>query len=309
MNPFQDATLLIGRTPMVRIRRLYAPGKAQVLAKLEFLNPAGSIKDRVALAIIDTAEAAGELTSGATIVEATSGNTGIALAMVGAVRGYKVILTMPDTMSQERRMLLEAFGAELVLTPGSQGMAGAVSRAEQIATETGGLLARQFANPANPLIHQTTTAQEIWTDTAGQVDYVVAGIGTGGTITGIGRALKQLKPKVQIIGVEPAESPLLSQGTAGSHGIQGIGANFVPSILDRSVIDQVVTVPTETAMQWARCAGIQEGLMVGISAGAGLAATEPITRRHQAESKTIVVIVPDGGDRYLSSSLYIGRQS
>ena len=305
MSYFEDATQLIGRTPLVRINRLYPDSQATVLAKLEFYNPANSVKDRIGVAIVDAAEASGELQPGGTIVEGTSGNTGIALAFVGAARGYRVILAMPETMSKERRALLRAFGAELVLTPGSEGMKGAVSRAEQIAAETpGAILARQFANPANPDIHRRTTAEEIWTDTDGAVDYVVAGVGTGGTITGIGQVLKQRKPEVKIVAVEPTESPLLSGGQPGPHKIQGIGANFIPEILDRSVIDEVLPQSSETAVEWARRAAKEEGLLVGISSGAALAAAGELVSRPELAGKTIVVIIPSFGERYLSSVLY-----
>jgi cysteine synthase len=305
MAYYEDATKLIGRTPLVKINRLYGDSRAIVLAKLEFYNPANSVKDRIGVAIIDAAEASGDLQPGGTIVEGTSGNTGIALAFVGAARGYKVILTMPETMSKERRALLRAFGAELVLTPGSEGMKGAVSRAEQIAAETpGAILARQFANPANPDIHRRTTAEEIWVDTEGAVDYVVAGVGTGGTITGVGQVLKERKPEVKIVAVEPAESPLLSGGQPGPHKIQGIGANFVPEILDRSVIDEVLPQSSETAVEWARRAAREEGLLVGISSGAALAAAGELAAREENAGKTIVVIIPSFGERYLSTVLY-----
>lgn len=305
MAYFQDATKLIGRTPLVRINRLYGDSQAIVLAKLEFYNPANSVKDRIGVAIIDAAEASGELKPGGTIVEGTSGNTGIALAFVGAARGYTVILTMPETMSKERRALLRAFGAELVLTPGAEGMKGAVTRAEQIAAETpGAILARQFANPANPDIHRKTTALEIWADTEGEVDYVVAGVGTGGTITGVGQVLKQHKPGVKIVAVEPAESPLLSGGQPGPHKIQGIGANFIPEILDRSVIDEVLPQSSDTAVEWARRAAREEGLLVGISSGAALAAAGELAAREENAGKTIVVIIPSFGERYLSTVLY-----
>ncbi len=305
MAYFEDATKLIGRTPLVKINRLYGDSKAIVLAKLEFYNPANSVKDRIGVAIIDAAEASGQLQPGGTIVEATSGNTGIALAFVGAARGYKVILTMPDTMSKERRALLRAFGAELVLTPGSEGMKGAVARSEQVAAETpGAILARQFANPANPDIHRKTTAVEIWDDTEGAVDFVVAGVGTGGTITGVGQVLKQNKPEVKIIAVEPSESPLLSGGAPGPHKIQGIGANFIPEILDRSVIDEVLPQSSETAVAWARRAAAEEGLLVGISSGAALAAAGELAARPENAGKTIVVIIPSFGERYLSTVLY-----
>jgi len=305
MSYFEDATKLVGRTPLVKINKLVEDSTALVLAKLEFYNPASSVKDRVGVAIVDAAEASGQLKPGGTIVEGTSGNTGIALAWVGAARGYKVILTMPETMSEERRGLLRAFGAELVLTPGADGMKGAVATAEKIAAETdGAILARQFANPANPEIHRRTTAEEIWADTAGKVDYVVAGIGTGGTITGVGQVLKERNPNVTIVGVEPLESPLLTQGTAGPHKIQGIGANFVPDVLDQSIIDQIIDVPSDTALEWARRAAKEEGLFVGISAGAALAAAAEVAHDGGAQGKTIVVIVPDAGDRYLSTPLY-----
>jgi len=305
MSYFEDATKLVGRTPLVRINKLTQGSNALVLAKLEFYNPASSVKDRIGVAIVDAAEASGALKPGGTIVEGTSGNTGIALAWVGAARGYKVILAMPETMSKERRGLLRAFGAELILTPGADGMKGAVTTAEKIVAETeGAILARQFANPANPEIHRRTTAEEIWADTDGQVDYVVAGIGTGGTITGVGQALKARNPHVTIVGVEPLESPLLTQGTAGPHKIQGIGANFVPEILDQSVLDQVIDVSSDTALEWARRAAKEEGLFVGISAGAALAAAAEIASDVQAQGKTIVVIIPDSGDRYLSTALY-----
>ena len=305
MAYFEDATKLIGRTPLVKINRLYGDSQAIVLAKLEFYNPANSVKDRIGVAIIDAAEASGEHKPGGTIVEGTSGNTGIALAFVGAARGYKVILTMPETMSKERRALLRAFGAELVLTPGSEGMRGAVNRAEQIAAETpGAILAKQFANPANVDIHRRTTAEEIWTDTEGAVDYIVAGVGTGGTISGVGQVLKERKPEVKIVAVEPAESPLLSGGQPGPHKIQGIGANFIPEILDRSVIDEVLPQNAETAVEWARRAAKEEGLLVGISSGAALAAAGELAARPENAGKTIVVIIPSFGERYLSTILY-----
>ncbi|MBN9106546.1 MAG: cysteine synthase A [Propionibacteriaceae bacterium] len=305
MTYFEDATKLIGRTPLVRINRLYGDSQAIVLAKLEFYNPANSVKDRIGVAIIDAAEADGSLQPGGTIVEATSGNTGIALAFVGAARGYRVILAMPDTMSKERRALLRAFGAELVLTPGAEGMKGAVARSEQIAAETpGAILARQFANPANVEIHRKTTAEEIWKDTDGGVDIVVAGVGTGGTITGVGQVLKERKPEVRIVAVEPAESPLLSGGQPGPHKIQGIGANFIPEILDRSVIDEVLPQTSETAVEWARRAAREEGLLVGISSGAALAAAGELAARPENAGKTIVVVIPSFGERYLSTILY-----
>ena len=249
---YADATELVGRTPLVRINRLAEGAKAVVLAKLEFYNPANSVKDRIAVAIIDAAVASGRLPAGGTIVEATSGNTGIGLAWVGAARGYKVILTMPSSMSRERRALLRAFGAELILTEPAQGMRGAVERAEEIVAQTpGAILASQFANPANPAVHERTTGEEIWQDTEGDVDYLVSGVGTGGTITGTGSALRRHKPGVKLVAVEPAESPLLSEGTAGPHKIQGLGANFVPDVLDTDLYDEVIAVPSETAIATA----------------------------------------------------------
>lgn len=304
MQIFDDVTALIGRTPLVRINRLYGDSKANVLAKLEFYNPANSVKDRIGVSMIDAAEASGALKPGGTIVEATSGNTGIALAMVGAARGYRVVLTMPETMSKERRALLRAFGAELVLTPGSEGMKGAVNRAEAIGAEEGAVLVRQFANQANVDIHRKTTAEEIWNDTDGTVDFVVAGIGTGGTISGVGQVLKQRKPEVKMVAVEPKESPILSGGQPGPHKIQGIGANFVPEILDRSIIDEILPQNAETAVEFARRAAAEEGLLVGISSGAALAAAGELAAREENAGKTIVVIVPSFGERYLSTILY-----
>jgi len=302
---YDDATKLIGNTPLVRINRLTEGLGATVVAKLEFYNPANSVKDRLGVAIVDAAEASGELPPGGTIVEATSGNTGIALAMVGAARGYDVVLTMPETMSKERRALLRAFGAELVLTPGSEGMKGAVNKAEEIAKERpGSVLARQFANEANPESHRRTTAEEIWADTDGEVDIVVAGIGTGGTITGVGQVLKERKPSVQIVGVEPAESPILNGGAPGPHKIQGIGANFVPEVLDQKVYDEIIDVNAETAVEVARRAAKEEGLLVGISSGAALDAAIQLAGRPENAGKLIVVIIPSFGERYLTSILY-----
>ncbi|KZX20542.1 cysteine synthase A [Rathayibacter tanaceti] len=300
-----DVTQLVGNTPLVRINRLAGADRATVLAKLEFYNPANSVKDRIGVAIVDAAEASGELPPGGTIVEGTSGNTGIALAMVGAARGYRVILTMPETMSVERRVLLRAYGAEIVLTPGGEGMRGAVDRARSIVDETpGAILARQFENAANPEVHRRTTAQEVWEDTDGEVDVFVAGIGTGGTITGVGQVLKERKPGVQIIGVEPIDSPLLTQGTAGPHKIQGIGANFVPAILDREVYDEIIDVTLDDSVRVARDLAAQEGILGGISSGSIMWAALEVAQRPENAGKTIVAIVCDFGERYISTVLY-----
>lgn len=302
---YEDATKLVGRTPLVRINRIIE-SEATVAAKLEFYSPASSVKDRIGTAIIDAAEASGELKPGGTIVEATSGNTGIALAMVGAARGYKVVLAMPETMSKERRALLRAYGAELILTEGPKGMKGAVDKAEEIANERGAVQAKQFANEANPAIHEKTTGPEIWDDTDGEVDILISGIGTGGTITGAGRYLRSKKSDVQIIAVEPAESAILNGGAPGPHKIQGLGANFVPEILDTEIYDEVIDIDAPTAMDWARKSATDEGLLVGISSGAALAAADQVARRPENAGKTIVVIIPSFGERYLSTPLFEG---
>ncbi|AYJ33748.1 cysteine synthase A [Corynebacterium xerosis] len=305
MTIHDNITDLIGGTPLVKLNRLTEGLPGTVVAKLEFYNPANSVKDRIGKAIIDAAEASGELKPGGTIVEGTSGNTGIALALVGAARGYKVILTMPDTMSQERRVVLRAFGAELVLTPGSEGMKGAVNKANEIVENTdNAILASQFANKANPEVHAATTGEEIWADTDGNVDYFVAGIGTGGTITGAGRTLKKHNSDVKLVAVEPAASPLLTEGKAGPHKIQGLGANFIPEVLDQDTLDEVLTVTNEDAIAVSRELAAKEGILGGISAGANVKAALEVAARPEAEGKTIVVIIPDFGERYVSSILY-----
>lgn len=303
MKIYNDITEVFGNTPLVKINRITDGAKANVLAKLEFYNPTSTVKDRIGIAMVDAAEKSGQLKPGGTIVEATSGNTGIALAMVGAARGYKTILTMPDSMSKERRALLRAFGAELVLTPAAEGMKGAIAKAEELGA-SGAVLVRQFENEANPEIHRKTTAEEIWRDTDGNVDAIVAGIGTGGTITGIGQVLKARKPSLKIFAVEPAASPILNGGKPGGHPIQGIGPNFVPPILDRSVYDEVIDVEADDAVKYARRAAAEEGILAGISAGAALWAAAQVAKRSEFEGKNIVVIIPSFGERYLSTILY-----
>ena len=302
---YNDITEVFGKTPLVRLNKVTDGAAATVLAKLEFYNPSASVKDRIGVAIVDAAEKSGELKPGGTIVESTSGNTGIALAMVAAARGYKTILTMPETMSRERRMLLRAYGAELVLTPGAEGMAGALGRAEEIVANTpGAVLARQFANAANPAIHEATTGPEIWEDTNGAVDIFVAGVGTGGTITGAGNYLKKQKPGIRVVAVEPEESPLLNGGAPGPHKIQGIGANFIPEILDRNVYDEVIDVNIAQSVAMARRLAAEEGILAGISSGATVTAAVELARRPENAGKTIVVIVASFGERYLSTVLY-----
>ena len=304
---YTSVSQLIGRTPLLELTNLEKSDglKARILAKLEGFNPAGSAKDRVALSMILDAEDRGILKPGSVIIEPTSGNTGIGLCSVAAARGYKCIIVMPDSMSMERRLLMTAFGGQLVLTPGVQGMSGAIARAEELAKEIpGSWIAGQFVNPANPKAHYLTTGPEIWEDTEGQVDMFVAGIGTGGTITGTASFLKEKNPAVKILGVEPADSPLLTKGTAGPHGIQGIGANFVPEILDRGLLDEVVTVTTEQAYASGRRLGTEEGILAGISAGAALHAALEQAKKEENAGKTIVVLLPDSGERYLTTPMY-----
>ena len=304
---YTSADQLIGRTPMLELthmeEKINLPAK--VLAKLEYFNPAGSAKDRVALSMIRDAEERGILKTGSTIIEPTSGNTGIGLACVAAARGYRTIIVMPDSMSAERRMLMSAYGAELVLTPGKLGMSGSIAKAQELAKEIpDSFIPDQFGNPANSKAHYETTGPEIWADTDGKVDIFVAGVGTGGTITGVGRFLKEKNPAVQIVAVEPADSPLLSGGKAGPHGLQGIGANFVPAVLDTAVYDRIIPVTTEQAFEAARLLGKTEGILVGISSGAALHAALEIAKEPENAGKTIVVLLPDTGDRYLSTDLF-----
>lgn len=305
MRIANDVTELIGNTPLVRIRRLAQGAGADITAKLEFYNPAHSVKDRIGWAMIDAAEQAGMIGPNTIIVEPTSGNTGIALAMVCAARGYRCRLVMPDTMSNERRMLLRAYGAELVLTPGPEGMLGAIRRAEEIvASDPNCFMPQQFNNPANPEVHRRTTAEEIWRDTDGKVDILVAGVGTGGTITGVAEVIKARKPSFQAIAVEPEASPILSKGTKGPHPIQGIGAGFIPDVLNTKAYDEVITVKNEDAFETARAAAREEGLLVGISSGAALWAAIQVAKRPENAGKLIVTIIPSFGERYLSTALY-----
>ena len=305
MKIANDVTALIGHTPLVRLNRLTKGSHAQILVKLEYYNPAHSVKDRIGLAMIEAAEAAGQIRPDTIILEPTSGNTGIALAMVCAARGYRCTLVMPDTMSRERRMLLRAYGAELILTPGSEGMLGAIRRADALAaSDPRYLMPQQFNNPANPEVHRRTTAEEIWHDTDGQVDMLVAGIGTGGTITGVGEVIKARKPDFRVVAVEPEASPILSKGTKGPHPIQGIGAGFVPAVLNTQVYDEIVCVANEDAFVTARRAASEEGLLVGISSGAALWAALQVAQRPESANKIIVTVIPSYGERYLSTPLY-----
>jgi len=304
-NIFADITKTVGKTPLVRLNRMQKGSNAEILVKIESFNPLSSVKDRIGVAMIEAAEAAGFISKDTVIIEPTSGNTGIALAFVCAAKGYRLILTMPETMSMERRHLLSILGAELVLTEGAKGMKGAIEKAEELAaSHKNSFIPQQFKNPANPEIHRRTTAQEIWNDTDGRVDYVIAGIGTGGTITGIGEVLKKRKPSVKMIAVEPEDSPVLSGGKPGPHKIQGIGAGFVPDVLNRDVIDEIIQVAHENAGEMARRIAREEGILVGISSGAAIWAALEVAKRKEAEGKMIVAILPDSGERYLSTWLF-----
>lgn len=307
MKVYESVDQLVGHTPLLELKRVEeAHGvSARILGKLEYFNPAGSIKDRIAKAMIDDAEAAGILKPGATIIEPTSGNTGIGLASIAAARGYQLILTMPETMSVERRNLIKAYGAKIVLTDGAKGMTGAIEKANELAAEIeGSFIPGQFINPANPAIHKATTGPEIWQDTDGTVDILVAGVGTGGTLTGIGQYLKEQNPKVKLVAVEPSDSPILSEGRAGSHKIQGIGAGFVPEVLDTTLYDEVITVESDDAFAIGREIGREEGVLVGISSGAAVWAALELAKRPENEGKTIVAILPDTGERYLSTPMF-----
>ncbi len=305
MKVANDVSELIGNTPLVRLRRISEESGSNVVAKLEFANPGGSVKDRIGLAMIEAAEREGKIGPDTIILEPTSGNTGIALALVSAARGYKCMLVMPETMSKERRMLLRAYGADLVLTPGVEGMPGAIRRAEELAaSDERYFIPQQFENPANPEVHRRTTAEEIWRDTDEKVDMVVAGIGTGGTITGIGEVLKERKPDVRCVGVEPDSSPVLSGGEKGPHALQGIGAGFVPKVLNTKIYDEIVRVTNEDAFASARRIAREEGLLVGISSGAAIWAAEQVANRAESKNKLIVVIIPSNGERYLSTALF-----
>ena len=304
---YTSADQLIGKTPLLELTHIEKEtgAKARILAKLEYFNPAGSVKDRIAKAMIDEAEASGKLKPGSTIIEPTSGNTGIGLASVAAARGYRIIITMPETMSVERRQLMKAYGAELVLTEGAKGMKGAIAKAEELAKEIpGSFLPGQFVNPANPAAHRSTTGPEIWTDTEGKVDIFVAGVGTGGTITGVGQYLKEQNPAVKVVAVEPKDSPVLNEGRSGAHKIQGIGAGFVPEVLDTAVYGEIIPVSNEDAFAAGRLVGRKEGILVGISSGAALHAAIQLAKRPENADKTIVALFPDTGDRYLSTPLF-----
>ena len=304
MKIAKNITELVGNTPLVELSNLTTGLKARVVVKLESFNPASSVKDRIALAMIDDAEKSGQITKDTTIVEATSGNTGIGLAMVAAARGYKLVITMPESMSLERRALLRAYGAELVLTPAAEGMGGAIAKANELAAQDGYFMPRQFDNLTNPQVHRDTTAQEIWNDTDGQVDILVAGVGTGGTITGVGEVLKAKKDSVQVVAVEPQASPVLSGGQKGPHPIQGIGAGFVPAVLNTEIYDEIVTVANDDAFKVARELATKEGLLVGISSGAAVKAALELAARDENAGKLIVVIIPSSGERYLSTALF-----
>ncbi|MFO8058196.1 MAG: cysteine synthase A [bacterium] len=304
MNIYEDITKTMGRTPLIRLNNISREVSAEIVVKQEGRNPAGSIKDRIAVAMIEDAESSGKLRKGGVIVEPTSGNTGVGLAMTAAAKGYELVITMPDTMSVERRKLLVALGAEVVLTPGKEGMPGAIKKAEKIAEDRGAFMPSQFKNPANPEVHERTTAAEIWEDTGGELDIVVAGVGTGGTITGVARLLKKKKPKIKAVAVEPRNSAILSGGSVSPHKIQGIGAGFVPEVLDRKLLDEVLPVSDEAAGEMARRLAAEEGILAGISSGAAVWAALELSRRKENASKRIITILPDTGERYLSTWLF-----